>query len=241
MKTRELLRSLSRNRKATAGATILAVFVVLALVGPYLVGDPALPVGKPLEPPSWRHLFGTTGQGQDVLAQTIAGTRGTLGVAFAVGALVTAIGALVGVASGYFGGRTDKAMSLGTNVFLVIPGLPLAIVLAAYLPPGPLSMIAVLSLAGWAWNARVFRSQALSLRRRDFVSAAKVSGETHGRVIVAEMLPNMVSLLAAAFIGATVPGLGGRWAARTTMSGRPGITRKTLMSITRASSTQPPA
>jgi ABC-type glutathione transport system ATPase component/ABC-type dipeptide/oligopeptide/nickel transport system permease subunit len=205
---RALWQQLVSNKKATVGAGLLGFFLLMAVFGPYVVGDPTLPVGKPLEHPTWAHWLGTTGQGADVLWQTVAGARGTLVIAFSVGALVTLVGALVGVASGYFGGRTDQAMSLGTNVFLTIPGLPLAIVLGSYLPPAPTSTILVLSLAGWAWNARVFRAQALSLRRRDFVSAAKVTGESHGRVIVAEMLPNMVSLMAAQFIGATVYALG---------------------------------
>jgi ABC-type dipeptide/oligopeptide/nickel transport system ATPase component len=102
----------------------------------------------------------------------------------------------------------DDLLSLLTNVFLVLPGLPLAIVLATYLPPGPLSLTAVLAFAGWSWNARVFRSQAISLRQRDFVLAAIVSGESHWRIIVREMLPNMISLVAAAFIGATIYAVG---------------------------------
>jgi ABC-type glutathione transport system ATPase component/ABC-type dipeptide/oligopeptide/nickel transport system permease subunit len=197
-----------RSGKAVVGASILGVFALMALVGPWLFADAQAPVGRPLEGPSSAHWLGTTGQGQDVLALTFAGARGTLLVAFAAGALVTAIGALVGVTAGYFGGRVDRALSLASNVFLVIPGLPLAIVLAAYLRPGPLSLIAVLALSGWAWNARVFRAQALTLRRRDYVAAAQVSGERHARIIVAELLPNMTSLLAAAFIGATVYALG---------------------------------
>ena len=197
-----------RSGKALTGASILLLFAMVAIFGPLFFPDAAAPVGRPLQGPSWDHWLGTTGQGQDVLALTVAGARGTLLVAFAVGALVTAIGALVGVAAGYFGGRIDRALSLGSNVFLVIPGLPLAIVLAAYLRPGPLSLIAVLALSGWAWNARVFRAQALTLRRRDFVAAAQVGGESHARVIAAELLPNMISLLAAAFIGATVYALG---------------------------------
>ena len=205
---RELLRSLARDRKALAGAALLALFAVIALIGPIACAGSWLPVGRPLQEPSWQHWLGTTGQGQDVLAQTIAGARGTLLVAFAAGALVTTIGALVGVTAGYFGGRVDRVLSLVGNVFLVIPGLPLAIVLAAYLRPGPLSLVAVLALSGWAWQARVFRAQALTLARRDFVAAARVVGEPHVRVIVAEMLPNMASLVAASFIGATMYALG---------------------------------
>ncbi len=205
---REIVRAQARSPKAVAGAAMLGMFAVIALIGPVVFADATAPVGRPLEGPSWEHWFGTTGQGQDVLALTVAGARGTLVVAFAVGALVTLIGAVVGVSAGYLGGRVDRVLSLATNVSLVIPGLPLAIVLAAYLRPGPASLVMVLSLAGWAWNARVFRAQALTLARRDYIAAARVVGEGHARVIVGELLPNMVSLLAAAFIGATVYALG---------------------------------
>ena len=197
-----------RDTKAITGLVVLAIFALIALVGPWLFPDAALPVGRPLQAPSASHWFGTTGQGQDVLALTIAGTRATLLVAFVVGALVTFTGALVGVTAGYLGGHADRALSFLTNVFLVIPGLPLAIVLAAYLRPGAASLVAVLVLSGWAWHARVFRAQALTLRRRDYVHAARIAGEHHARVIVAELLPNMTSLLAAAFIGATTYALG---------------------------------
>jgi ABC-type glutathione transport system ATPase component/ABC-type dipeptide/oligopeptide/nickel transport system permease subunit len=195
-------------RKAYVGFTILGLFAAIALVGPWIFPDASAPIGRPLQSPSWAHWFGTTGQGQDVLALTIAGTRTTLVVAFSVGAAVALLGAIVGVTAGYLGGKVDRVLSLATNVSLVIPGLPLAIVLAAYLRPGPGSLVVVLALSGWAWHARVFRAQALTLRRRDFVSAARIAGESHTRVILAELLPNLTSLLAAAFIGATTYALG---------------------------------
>ena len=204
----DLFSSLMRNRKARLGLALVGLFVLLALVGPLLVGDPTAFVARPHLPPDGAHWLGTTGQGQDVLAQFVAGSRTTLLVGVSVGLLVTVVGALVGLAGGYFGGRVDDLLSLLTNVFLVLPGLPLAIVLATYLPPGPLSLTAVLAFAGWSWNARVFRSQAISLRQRDFVLAAIVSGESHWRIIVREMLPNMISLVAAAFIGATIYAVG---------------------------------
>lgn len=205
---RDSLRRLLRHRKAAVGGGILLFFLALALVGPWLVMDPGDLVGRPHQPPSRAHLFGTTGQGQDVLAQTVVGARETLAVGFAVGALVTLVGALIGVTSGYLGRRVDDVLSLTTNVFLVIPGLPLAIVLGAYLPSGPLRMVAVLTVAGWAWNARVFRSEALSLRNRDFVSAAVVVGESRARIIVRELLPNMASMLGSSFIGNTLYAVG---------------------------------
>jgi ABC-type dipeptide/oligopeptide/nickel transport system ATPase component/ABC-type dipeptide/oligopeptide/nickel transport system permease subunit len=202
------LRRLLSTRKAAFGAAVVAAFAVMAIAGPAVVGDPTAFVAVPHLPPSWNHLLGTTGQGQDVLAQTIAGARITLTVGFTVGVLVTIAGALFGITAGYLGGRADAGLSVLINVFLVIPGLPLAIVLAAYLPPGPGSIIVVLSFAGWAWSARVFRAQALTLRGREFIQAAIVSGEGPMRVVFVEMLPNMASLVASAFITTTVYAIG---------------------------------
>jgi oligopeptide/dipeptide ABC transporter ATP-binding protein len=201
-------KSLRQNRKATLGAAILLGFLVMMILGPLVVQDPTAFVGAPHQPPSWHNLLGTTGQGQDVLAQTVVGARVTLLVGFAVGALVVAVGAVIGVSAGYFGGWIDDALSIFTNVFLVIPGLPLAVILAAYLPVGPVSLTVVLVVSGWAWNARVFRSQTLALRGRDFVSAAVVAGESAPRIIVREILPNMASLLVSAFIGTTIYAIG---------------------------------
>lgn len=203
-----MIRSLLKHRNARIGLAMLGVIAAILLVGPWVVQDPLAFVARPHDPPSAAHWLGTTGQGQDVLAQTVVGGRVTLGLAFVVGVAVTGLGALVGTAAGYFGGRTDDVLSLLTNVFLIMPGLPLAVVIAAYLPTGPVTMAFVLVVTGWAWNARVLRSQALSLRQRDFVMAAIVGGESHLRVIVFEILPNMTSLLGSCFISATIYALG---------------------------------
>ncbi|MCU1281668.1 MAG: putative oligopeptide/dipeptide transporter, permease/ATP-binding protein [bacterium] len=201
-------RALLSDRRAAVGVVLLAGFAAMALLGPLVVGDRIRLLDIPLQPPSWHHLLGTTGQGQDVLAQTVVGARGTLGVGLLVGVLVTLFGVVLGVGAGYAGGRVDDAASVITNVFLVIPGLPLAIVIAAYLPPGPLRLALVLTLAGWAWCARVFRAETLSLRHKDFVAAARLAGEPHWRIIAVEILPNMASLVAASFIGTTVYAIG---------------------------------
>ncbi|MBK8256799.1 MAG: dipeptide ABC transporter ATP-binding protein [Polyangiaceae bacterium] len=202
------LRAFGRNRKATFGGLILLGFAFMMIFGPLLVQDPTAFLGVPHSPPSWEHWLGTTGQGQDVLAQVVVGSRVTLLVGFAVGILVVFVGALVGVTAGYFGGWMDDILSILTNVFLVIPGLPLAVILAAYLPVGPVSLTAVLVVSGWAWNARVFRSQTLSLRGRDYVAAAVVAGERRFWIITREILPNMASLLVSAFIGTTIYAIG---------------------------------
>ncbi|CAG0937095.1 Dipeptide transport system permease protein DppC [Thermoflexales bacterium] len=203
------VRRFFRNRKATLGLTILLIFVALALLAPVLVpGDPMEFIDRPHLKPSAEHLFGTTGQGQDVFAQVIWGARKTMIVAFAVGLATTLFGTALGMAAGYFGGSIDEALSLIINLFLIIPGLPLMVVLAAFMRPGPATMIFVLTLTGWAWPARVVRSQTLSLREKDFVSAAVVSGERSSRIIFAEILPNMTSLVTSGLIGSTTYALG---------------------------------
>ncbi len=202
------MKDLVRHRSARIGLGILGAFAVMALIGPWLVGDPTAYVGLPLQPPSADHWLGTTGQGQDVLAQTIAGARVTLLVGFIVGLTVVAIGGVIGTAAGYFGGVVDDILSLVINIFLIMPGLPLIVVIAAYMPAGATTIGIVLIITGWAWGARVIRSQALSLRDREFTAAAIVSGESHARIIVWEILPNMGSLLVSSFIGATVYAIG---------------------------------
>jgi peptide/nickel transport system permease protein len=197
-----------RSPKALAGLAILGFFAVAALLAPLLFDDPTAPVGLPLMPPSWSHWLGTTGQGQDVLAQTLFGARTSLLVGFVVGFSVVAIGALIGGIAGYAGGRIDELLGFLVNVFLIMPGLPLMVVIAAYLPTGPVTIAVALVLTGWAWTARVIRAQTLALRERDFVLAAVLAGESSWRILVMEILPNMSSLLVSCFIGATLYAIG---------------------------------
>jgi peptide/nickel transport system permease protein len=197
-----------REPKTLFGLAILGFFTVAALLGPWLVQDPTAPVALPLAEPSWQNLLGTTGQGQDVLAQTIMGARTSLAVGFIVGFSVVAIGSLVGGAAGFLGGRVDELLSFLINVFLIMPGLPLMVVIAAYLPTGPITIAIALVLTGWAWTARVIRAQTLALRERDFVAASVLSGEPSWRILVFEILPNMSSLIVSCFIGATLYAIG---------------------------------
>jgi len=200
--------ALRRNRKAMIGAAMLAVFVLMALVGPLVASDPGALVGAPHQPPSLAHWLGTSGQGQDVLGQVLAGARTTLAVGFAVGLAVVLIAAVVGITAAYAGGWVDEGLSLVINVFLLLPGLPLAVVIAAYLPQGPGTIALVLVATGWAWNARIVRAQALAVRSKEYVAAAQVIGEGPLRVIAVEMLPNLLPVLASCFIGATTYAIG---------------------------------
>jgi peptide/nickel transport system permease protein len=198
----DFLRGLLAQRKALFGMIILAIFILVAIFAPILSpGDASRFVARQNQPPSAQHWLGTTGQGQDVLAQLIVGSRISLFIGFTVGFLITVLGLAVGMTAGYLGGVADGLLNVFTNVFLIIPALPLLITLASFLPPGITTVTLVLTLTSWAWPARVFRSQTLSLREKDFVSASLVSGESRFRIIFSEILPNMMSLVVSSFFG----------------------------------------
>jgi oligopeptide/dipeptide ABC transporter ATP-binding protein len=192
--------------KARAGGSILAAFCIVAIVGPYLAPyDPTSDIVSGLQAPSVAHLLGTTMTGQDVLSEVLVGTRATMVVAFAAGALATCMAALIGVAAGFLAGLWDESLSLLTNVFLVLPALPLLIVLLSYKSAdSSLGITLVLSMLGWPYGARLIRAQTLSLRRRDFITAARETGERRRRILWAEILPNVGSLIAVTFVGSVL-------------------------------------
>jgi peptide/nickel transport system permease protein len=200
-------RALSRPRgKALAGWILLGIFVLMAIVGPYVAPyDPSATSGAILAAPSSAHLLGTTQTGQDVLSQLLDGSRVTLLVGVIAGLIATTLGVVVGVTAGYLGGIADEVLSVLSNIFLVLPALPLVIVLAGYLKgSGPLSVAVVISVTGWAFGARVLRAQTLSLRERDFVKAARARGESLPRIVLMEILPNELGIVVSGFLLTTV-------------------------------------
>ncbi len=203
---RDLWRLVSSNRKASIGLILVGFFVLLAIFGPIIMRqDPHTFSNDVLEPPSAAHWFGTTNFGEDVFLQTVVGARFSVFMGLGIGLVTTFISVVVGLTSGYFLGWVDELLSLVTNVFLVLPTLPLAILLAAFLPnKGPLAIGFVLTITGWSWGARVLRSQTLSLRNRDCVEAARASGESTWRIIFYEILPNQTSIVAAQFFGTVI-------------------------------------
>ncbi|WP_426764792.1 ABC transporter permease [Pseudarthrobacter sp. 1G09] len=206
---RSFLHGLATNKKALVGMAVMAVFIGLALLAPVLFpGDPSRITAMASLEPDAEHWLGTTAKGQDVLALTVHGARSSLLVGLTVGFASTLIGIIVGLASAYFGRFIDEALSLVTNVFLLLPGLPLLVILAAFLPPGLGTVILVLVVTGWAGSARVLRSQALSIRSKDFVAAAVVSGERAGRIMFREILPNMASIVMGTLLACVIYGIG---------------------------------
>lgn len=199
------LPTLPRARAMRVGLGLLAFFVLVALIGPLLMpGDPNAGSALTLSPPTAEHWLGTTVIGQDIFRQLVAGARLSVFIGFTCGFITTLIAVIIGVTGGYAGGWIDEALSLLSNVFLVIPQLPLIIVLAALATRGPGTVILVISVTGWAWGARVLRSMTLTLRQRDFVQAARLGGESNLRIVFCEILPNLGAIVATNFIFATI-------------------------------------
>jgi peptide/nickel transport system permease protein len=203
---RGLWRLATANGKVTFGLLVVGFFVLLALVGPLFIHFDANAFGSDISVgPSRAHPIGTTSYGQDVLAQVVVGSRVSVALGFVTGGVATIISVVVGLVSGYLGGWIDEVLSVLTNVFLVLPALPLAIVLASFLPyKGPLTIGFVLTVTGWSWGARVLRAQTLSLRSREFVTAAKSTGEPAWRIIFYEIFPSEIGVVVAQLLGTII-------------------------------------
>ncbi|GIH15936.1 dipeptide/oligopeptide/nickel ABC transporter permease/ATP-binding protein [Rugosimonospora africana] len=195
-----------RSVKVIVGLVIVLVFALVAIFGPLLVStDPSAVSNDILHAPSAHHLLGTSHNGQDIFAEMIYGTRVSMVVGFVAAILATILSLVVGLTAGYLGGVSDEVLSLITNIFLVIPGLPLVVILTGTMPnAGELAIVIVIAVTAWAWGARVLRAQTLSLRKRDFVEAARASGESTFRIIFREILPNETAIVAATFLSTVI-------------------------------------
>jgi peptide/nickel transport system permease protein len=190
-----------RSRRLLAGLGIVGFFVVVAVIGPFLVGDPNAFSHAEWQSPSAAHWLGTTQLGQDVLAQVVTGAGATLEIGAGAGLLATVISIVIGIGGGYAGGIADEALSLLSNVVLVIPALPLIIVIASFVhASGIWSTVAVIAFVSWAASARVLRAQTLSVRNREYVLAAKAGGEPGWRIVFFEILPNELPIIVSQFI-----------------------------------------
>ncbi|HEY2553490.1 MAG TPA: ABC transporter permease [Streptosporangiaceae bacterium] len=201
-----LWRAVRSNRKATVGAILLLIFTFMA-VFPWLIthDNPEAEVFGQSLGPSAHHLFGTTSLGQDLFAQFVWGARETLIIAVVSGLLSTVLSVAIGLAAAYLGGVPDAVLSYVTDVLLVLPTFPLLIIIAAFLPNGGVVvLIGVLVVTGYSYGARQLRSQALSMRHRDFLEAARVRGERSLYIVFVEIIPTMTSLIVATFLGTAV-------------------------------------
>ena len=210
---RDFWRRFGKHREGAIGLAIIVFFVFLAIAPALIVGPletARTASGTRLEPPSAEHLFGTDHLGRDVLNLTVHGTR----ISMVVGALATAVtiilGVLIGVVSGFLGGRTDSLLMRITDFFLVLPTFVLAIILApivleivgteaeiAGIRVTLLVIVVVIGITSWASTARIVRSQTLSLKERAFVDRARAIGSGSGHIMASHILPNILGLIVA--------------------------------------------
>jgi peptide/nickel transport system permease protein len=200
--SREALYFARRNRKLVGGLAVVLLFLVVAAVGPLLTDHgPNEYVGPPAQRPSAQYWFGTTMFGQDVFAQFTHGLRSTFLVGLLGGGLAAFIGMLIGFTAGYRGGAVDEALNMITNVVLVIPTLAVLLVIATYLRVrGVVPEAIFIGVFSWPWVARAIRAQTFTLRSRDFVDLARLSGASGRKIIFKEIAPNMSSYLFMTFI-----------------------------------------
>lgn len=202
---REVWRLVTTNRKVMTGSVIVVFFILVALFGPLLVTQSPTKVSLALvKPPSAAHLLGTNQLGQDVYSQLVIGTRSSVFWSFAAGLLVMVIAVTIGLASGYFGGAVDDLLTLMTNIFLVIPAFPLAVVCVQFFSRSTFVVALIVALTNWPWGARVMRAQTLSIRNREFIAAAQANGESTWRLIFFDIFPNVISIVMASFITTTI-------------------------------------
>jgi len=188
---RLLLSRVSRDPTSAAGAVFLIVVASLALLGPVLSPhDPYAIVDRPLRPAGEGTLLGTDDVGRDLLSRLLHGARVTLAVGIGAALLTASIGTVVGALAGFYGGRTDTALSGLINVVLSVPALPLALVIGAFVEMSLPILIVVIGGVSWTGTARIVRAETLSLRERDFVSSARALGAGDGRLIFRHILLN---------------------------------------------------
>ena len=198
---RDAWHRLRRNRAAVGGAAFLVVLILAAVAAPLLTSyapDEA-DLALTLKPASRTHPLGTDEMGRDIVARLLYGARVSLTVGLVVQTTSMIIGALLGLASGYFGGLVDGILMRLVDIMYAFPGFLFAVLMVAVLEPSMLTIILVLSLVGWPLPARLIRGEVLSLREREYVHAARVVGASSWRIMIRHVLPNTLSVLIVQF------------------------------------------
>jgi peptide/nickel transport system permease protein len=195
-----------RNPKAAVGVTIVAIYVLFAIIGPWIAPyNPSARSNDLLQGPSAKHWLGTTHLGQDVFSQVLVGTRSVIFVGILSALVATALSVIIGVTAGYMGGWIEEVLSALSNVILVLPALLLIIIITSAIEgAGDWLVTLIIGFTSWAWGARVLRAQTLSLRQRDYVEAARATGEKTWRIIGFEILPNLTAVIASSFVGTVI-------------------------------------
>jgi peptide/nickel transport system permease protein len=205
-----MLRGLLRSPGFLLGSALFIATVLIALLGPVVLDiDVQHRVGLAYMPPSPEHWLGTDHLGIDMLSLLVMGLRASLFVGLLAGSVATLLGTLIGVYGGYKGGLLDDALTVLTNLFLVIPTLIVLILLSASLDEGrSLTLIAlIIGCTTWTWSARAVRAQSSSLRGRDHVALARINGYGSLSIVVLHILPYLLSYIFMVFILQTASGI----------------------------------
>jgi peptide/nickel transport system permease protein len=189
-----------RNPSSLLGFGLVAMFLLLAAFGPWIVPDPrdasgAMHLAQKFLPPSAAHWFGTDEMGDDLFTRVIMATRTSLWVGLTITGIAVMVGAPLGVIAGYAGGRVRGAIMRGTDVFLAVPGLVLALAIVAALGPGIMHGVVALAIVWWPGYVRLIEAKALTLRAEPFVDASRTMGASDARILATHILPNCVSPL----------------------------------------------
>lgn len=199
----QLLARLRHNRMALAGAVIVGLMCLMALLAPLWGRDPgAINIAGQLLPPAWEHPLGTDDLGRDVLARILYGARISLLVGFVAVGIATLLGIIIGAVAGYYGGWADASLMRFVDIMLCFPTFFLILAVIAFLEPSIWNIMVIIGLTGWMGVARLVRAEFLSLRERDFVVAARALGASDTRLIFRHLLPNALSpVLVSATLG----------------------------------------
>jgi len=189
-------RLYKRSALGKLGLVIVSFFVVVAVAAPWIAPfDPFSFVGDPFLKPSMTHILGTDQVGRDIFSRVIYGTRISLIVGLVASAMTIGLGTVIGLVSGYLGGWIDNALMRITDLFIIIPALPLMLIMAAILGKGIMNIIIVITVVGWTATARMVRSQTLSLKERPFTEASRAIGSTDLHTIARHIVPNVFPLV----------------------------------------------
>ncbi len=187
-----------QNHLGIVGLFMLAICIFIALFCPWLSPfDPTEPTMEFLEGPSFLHFFGTDQMGRDLFSRVLYGTKISMLVGVVAALIAVVIGTSIGLVSGYFGGKTGEGLMRFTDMFLVLPYLPLMIILTAILGQNQAILITVIGVTSWPSMARIIRSEVLSIKQRAYVERARAIGAGHTHIIIKHILPNVLPLISA--------------------------------------------
>jgi peptide/nickel transport system permease protein len=194
-----------REPMLVAGLGILITLLLISAILPFLLDPNLAQVGstRPRMPPSASHLLGTDTQGRDVLASLVAATPQTLKIGIMAGVIGLSIGTLLGLCAGFFGGLIDTIIRVAADVMMTIPGIAVLLLVATNVRAVNVElMAAIVASLSWMTATRTVRAQTLSLRERAYVNIARLSGDNGLRLVIEEVLPNLLPFLAASFVTA---------------------------------------